>query len=196
MVINVKHPIIHPLSRAIVKQFQTPFADGWVMQIGQGWETSNVEATASWLNARCLGDSPHALPASFEETARTHFPLVVKQQARELAVFLRSQSAMLNDAVRYPYPKLLLNMAHYELTPEQCYRMAHAQLEMLGNWRSVENIIECCEARLPRRGHGIRKLSAWIAEQQARYNLHPSELTLPLAHDLVRELYPDFHVHQ
>lgn len=87
-------------------------------------------------------------------------------------------------------------MPQLALTADHCKLMAHAHLEMLATYQPVNEVIDHCRKVLPRTGDGVRKLHAWIASQRACYTHPPSELTMPLAHDLIRALYPDFRAHQ
>lgn len=194
--VEIKHAVINILARAIHNKFRGVYPDGLLMRIGTGWESGNLAAIDAWLRARHPRESPVTWYVPLEYLIEVGFDRMLEQELNKLTLFLRSQSEELWEGVCYPYPSPVPHLPQFELTRELCRSMAHAHLEMIATWQPIHEVISHCRQVLPGDGDGVTKLTNWISDQQACYAHHPSELTLPLAHDLVRELYPDFHVHQ
>ncbi|WP_286696068.1 hypothetical protein [Spongiibacter sp. UBA1325] len=194
--VEIKHSVIVMLARAIHLQLKTVYPDGLVMRVGTGWEFDNPKAIDAWLRACHPQESPATWYTPLEYLVEVGVDQMLKQELGSLRMFLRTQSEQLWEGSCYSYPKPVPHMAQLELTADHVKLMAHAHLEMLATYQPIHEVIDHCWKILPGTGDGVRKLRNWIVSQQACYTHHPSELTMPLAHDLLRVLYPDFQAHR
>lgn len=175
------NPNIEAQAFLLAEKFRTPTHNGLVMRLGQGWENNKLEAIASWLVARHL-DSGLAARA----------PLDIDLLIEELGRFLREQVEHLWERNRQPYPNPQPFMPQHPLTRDLIVKMVRALLELLGTGQPAGAVEARCIAMLAGNGTAEQKLGSWIEQQAPLYTYYPSELTLPLAHDLLRILYPDF----
>ena len=169
---------IEVMALQIASQWQSPFKDGLVMRLGEGWEASNAEAIAAWLQ-------------SFELTGECK-PVDVEHVREYMATLLRTQSEQLWERGSCPFPQPRPFLPQIALSLPLCQTMAHALIEMLATWQPIDVVVTHCAAVLPGKGNGVQKLSQWLYAQQACFTYHPSELTEPLGHELIRVLYPAF----
>ena len=82
---------IEVMALQIASQWQSPFKDGLVMRLGEGWEASNAEAIAAWLQ-------------SIKLTGRCK-PVDIEHVRENMATLLRTQSEQLWERGSCPFPR-------------------------------------------------------------------------------------------
>lgn len=185
---------IHATANILAYRCCPPTPDGLVMRVGEGWERNNAEAIASWIRSRSFdSDFCYAtLQGNTADEAGSVLADTVELLFDELCQLLRGQAEQIWDCPNRLYPTPKEFMPRRALTSEEEKRMVHALQEILGTGHSIAFVNENCHALLPGEGSASQKILRWLRRQAPRYSYHPSEMTLALAHELVRVLYPDF----
>lgn len=176
--VNIAPLTIECLAMTLSSRYHSRYHDGLVMRLGQGWEANNAEAIAAWLQS------------SVQTESRS--PVDLEQVQAHMAAFLRNQSEQLWESVSCCFPEPQPYLPQIGLSLPQCRTMAHALIEMLATWQPIEAVEAHCAQSLSGKGSGVQKLAQWLHEQQACFSHHPSELTDPFGHELIRVLYPAF----
>lgn len=187
------NPNIEALAFLLAQHFHSPFTDGLVMRLGEGWEGNNIEAICSWRSAReeMTGERiaiDHSMSDLNQEVNATH---AIEEAANQLDQHLQDQVEQVWNRQRCSSPSPQAFMPSQTLSYEECMKMAHALLEILASRLPLAALEHRCLMKLPREGNTSQRLARWISEQAPQFVYHPSELTLPLAHDLVATMFND-----
>ena len=189
--VHTTSPTIEVIAVLLARHYRGAFKDGLVMRIGEGWEVNNAEAIASWIQARYECQRLYIDLGEEQDPFSRDVTIAIGLEQEKLTEVLRSQSEQVWERLSCPSPKGHSFLPQRALTADECRKMAHALLELLATWQAPQSLEADCARGLPGGGGGVRKLTDWIEQQGALYTHHPSELTNPLAHELVRILYPD-----
>lgn len=190
--VHTTSPTIEVIAVFLARNYRGAFKDGLVMRVGEGWEANNAEAIASWIQARSECEQLFTDVGEKQDPFSRDVTIAIGLEQEKLIEVLRSQSEQVWERLSCPFPKCHSLLPQRTLTIDECRKMAHALLELLAPWQAPQSVETDCARALPGEGSGVRKLIAWIESQSACYTHHPSELTNPLTHRLLRILYPDY----
>lgn len=189
------NPKVEALAFMLAQHFQSPFPDGLVMRLGEGWEGNNIEAISSWrrANEEMTGTGLFIDESKCDVHREKSITDTIEEAANRLSQHLQDQVEQIWNRQPCPFPSPQPFMPLVKLTHTEGMKMAHALLEILAGGLPLTTLEHHCLMSLPGEGDASHRLAQWIDEQAAQYVYHPSELTLPLAHDLVSSLFNDFY---
>lgn len=185
---------VEALAFLLAQKFHSPFSDGLVMRLGEGWEGNNIEALSSWCYAReeAAGEQLTSDGGCLDFNGNENTEHLIEQATDQLGLLLFDQSEQVWNRHRCSYPSPQPFMHAQALTSQERIKMAHALLEIFTGRLPLRALQHLCLMKLSgSETCASQRLAQWIGEQAPQYIYHPSELTLPLAHELVPILFKD-----